>query len=73
LPPLPTRSPEQKHRRSEIHGATELRLGCSSAPTNPRNRTSGDPSCLPYTFPAGPSPPLAGIEICPPAMAPGTL
>jgi hypothetical protein len=26
LPPLPTRSPEQKHRRSEIHGTTELRL-----------------------------------------------
>jgi hypothetical protein len=46
--------------------------GRSSAPTDPRNRISGDPSCLPRTFPAGPSPPLTRIELCLPTMAPGT-
>jgi hypothetical protein len=46
--------------------------GRSSAPTNLQNRTPGDPSCLPRTFPAGPSPSLAEIELCPPVMAPGT-
>jgi hypothetical protein len=44
----------------------------SSAPTDPQTRTPADPSCLPRTFPAGPSPPLAGIELCPSAMALGT-
>jgi hypothetical protein len=46
--------------------------GYSSTPTDPRNRTPGDPSCHNRTFPAGPNPPLAGIDLGPPAMAPGT-
>jgi hypothetical protein len=45
--------------------------GRSSATIDPRNRTPGDPSCLPRTFPTGPSPPLAGIELCPPAWRQG--
>jgi hypothetical protein len=37
--------------------------GRSSAPTNSRNRTPGDHSCLLHPFPVDPSLPLVGIEL----------
>jgi hypothetical protein len=46
--------------------------GCSSVANNPRNGTLGEPTPLSRPFPAEPSLPLTGIELPPPAMAPGT-